>query len=223
LGIEVDDNHNSNKWAMFVRNWGNEGYCSSGAETLDPSINSFSFKIKHPGASSVTVVKSEFLCRGRGGSGPTVQLIDGEGALITFGFPPPEQRERINGIIELKWTERVTRVFPPKRTTYVVLSKAKRDSLLYYRRRNPLVDNHETMLFQNMTVDQKANFVKYNRKPNPVFDQAATVGYRGKFIARTGLNDVKLIRSAPDPERDLKDRKVLDELIKAYNGQLPKF
>jgi len=102
LAVHVNADPNNDTWAIFVRNWGNEGYCSTGTEALDPSISSFTVFIPRAGATNVHVVSAEFLSRGVGASGPFVQFVPG-GANVTFGFPPPDKRERINGVLKLQW------------------------------------------------------------------------------------------------------------------------
>jgi hypothetical protein len=210
LAIQVENTGVKDKWAIFVRNWGNEGYCSSGVEVLDPSITSFSFKIKHPGAASVTMVNSEFLCRGRGGAGPFVQLLPGEGALVSFGFPSPDERERINGTLELKWTDKPgTKVIIPKTN---VIRSIPLDT----------AEKFESVWQQMMTPKQKIIYNKSKVKSAVVFDNSPLKKLEAVKLRKT-LNNQKSIMLVRDKERDRKDSEERNAILKAFDGKPPKF
>ena len=54
MAIRVQDNPSDEVWAIFVRNWGNEGFCSDGQHFLP--LTSFTFGLPwRAGASSVSV------------------------------------------------------------------------------------------------------------------------------------------------------------------------
>jgi len=118
IAIHVNDSLDDDTWAIFVRNWGDEGYCSSGLEMIDANNPfTFSFRLKRPGASAVSIIPAadsdpaghhgtvfygDHGTPGTGWSFP--MLVPGEGAVVTFTLPPASQRERINGMLHLKWS-----------------------------------------------------------------------------------------------------------------------
>ena len=103
LAIHVNDNPSDDTWAIFVRNWGDEGYCSQEGHPLDTA--SMAFLIPRAAASAVKVgAASTFLTNSGGASGPAVSLVPGQGAVVAFGLPDPTQGARINGELHLQWT-----------------------------------------------------------------------------------------------------------------------
>jgi hypothetical protein len=103
LAIHVNDNPMDDTWAIFVRNWGNEGYCSQDQHPLD--TNRMAFFLPRPSASAVNVnVASTFLTNTSEASGPLVSLVSGQGAIVEFGLPDPSKGARINGELHLQWT-----------------------------------------------------------------------------------------------------------------------
>jgi hypothetical protein len=118
LAIHVNDDLNDDVWAVFVRNWGDEGYCSSGQERIQPDQPfKFSFRFKRPGASAVslipgdtsdpqgqrtTAIDADFASPDTGWSAPV--LIPSEGAVVTFFLPPSSRGNRINGMLHFKWS-----------------------------------------------------------------------------------------------------------------------
>jgi hypothetical protein len=103
MAIHLNDNPSDDTWAIFVRNSGNEGYCSQDQHYLD--TNQMAFFIPRPSAKTVQVkTASTFLTNSNEASGPSVSLVSGSGAIVEFGLPDPEKGARINGELHLQWT-----------------------------------------------------------------------------------------------------------------------
>ena len=103
LAIHVNDNPLDDTWAIFVRNWGNEGYCSQYQHPLD--TNRIAFFIPRAAATAVHVnAASTFLTNSNEAAGPFVSLASGQGATVEFRLPDPEKQARINGELHLQWT-----------------------------------------------------------------------------------------------------------------------
>jgi len=102
---------NDDVWAIFARNWGNEGLCSGSQWNLD--LQTITLRLPwRKGATSVSVAKSSFLfgpddlsaANKALVSGPAVTpLPDKTGVLVTFTLPPPLAHARINGELHLQW------------------------------------------------------------------------------------------------------------------------
>jgi hypothetical protein len=100
-------------WAMFIRRWGNEGFCSGNQHLIvDLPNNTYTFRLPwRPGATGVSVGSATtFLAASSGASGPTVQSAPNQGLLVSFTLPPPEYVagicttcNRINGELHLNW------------------------------------------------------------------------------------------------------------------------
>ena len=103
LAIHVNDNPLDDTWTIFVRNWGNEGYCSQDQHPLD--TNRIAFFIPRAAATAVQVnTASTFLTNSTEAAGPFVALVSGQGATVEFRLPDPEKQARINGELHLQWT-----------------------------------------------------------------------------------------------------------------------
>jgi hypothetical protein len=88
LAIHVNDNPLDDTWAIFVRNWGNEGYCSQYQHPLD--TNRIAFLIPRASATAVRVgAASTFLTNSREAAGPLVSL---KGLLCSSGYLIPKNR-----------------------------------------------------------------------------------------------------------------------------------
>jgi hypothetical protein len=114
-----DDNPADEVWAMFIRRWGNEGFCSNDQHYVtDLPNNTYTFRLPwRPGATGVTVGSgTTFLAASSGASGPNVQTAANQGVLVSFTLPTPQflpspqfvqpictNCNRINGEIHLNW------------------------------------------------------------------------------------------------------------------------
>ena len=103
IAIYVNDDPLDDTWAIFVRNWGDEGYCSQDDHPLDTA--GLTFFIPRAAASAVKLnTASTFLTNSSDASGPSVTLVAGQGAMVAFGLPDPGKKARINGELHLQWT-----------------------------------------------------------------------------------------------------------------------
>lgn len=105
MAIRVkDDDPADEVWAIFIRRWGNEGFCSGDQHYLQnlPG-NSYTFQFPwRPGASDVrlgaaTTLKANYPFT------VTPQVIPNQGLLISFPAPLAGEN-RINGELHLQWS-----------------------------------------------------------------------------------------------------------------------
>ncbi len=93
-------------WAMFVRNWGGEGFCSRDNHYLDLYGNTYTFMLPwRNGATSVEFDPTQFFANNASAqlSPPDIVPIPGVGVRVTFTLPPPEAGVRVAGELHLKW------------------------------------------------------------------------------------------------------------------------
>jgi len=105
MAIQLDENPNSNTWAIFVRNWGDEGFCSSLNHELYLPGDSMHLLLPWPGAKGLSAVVQQI---SPGSQAPTVDLLQdgqgtGEGALVTFNVPKPSDRGLVETVLRLQW------------------------------------------------------------------------------------------------------------------------
>jgi hypothetical protein len=106
----------TDKWAIFARNWGNEGYCSQHNHTLPAGP----LTVRIPwlkGATGLHAVLPGSSATGVGLTGyelhsninhqesVALRVIQGKGVLLTFDLStPPSQEPLYWGTVDLKWT-----------------------------------------------------------------------------------------------------------------------
>jgi hypothetical protein len=105
MAARVKDNPKDDTYAIFARNWGNEGFCSDHIFHLylPKEGNQFIYKFLlpwRPGAESVTF-KSIFNQK----DGVTLDItpVSQKGVIVSFGFPSPDIRPFIIGELHLVW------------------------------------------------------------------------------------------------------------------------
>ncbi|HEX3967600.1 MAG TPA: hypothetical protein VHW70_06515 [Edaphobacter sp.] len=109
LAIHVNSDPQDDTWAIFARNWGDEGYCSQYQHPLD--TNRIAFLIPHDAATGVKLnVASTFLTNNSQVSGPGVSLVPGQGAIVEFTLPSPDAGARVDGELHLQWTANASSV-----------------------------------------------------------------------------------------------------------------
>lgn len=106
MAVHVKDDATDDRWSVFVRNWGNQGFCSFHKYTVKyPKVgNAYVYKMRipwRPGATSVSW-DQEFLQRGNVGVG--IKARPGEGVVVSFSFPEGASKPRINGQLQLRWS-----------------------------------------------------------------------------------------------------------------------
>ena len=92
-------------WAIFARNWGNEGYCSQEDWQLQNHPTMSVLIPWMPEATGVEVINSETLLRGHvpRGTAYSVTYTRGEAVVVTVRLGPPSSHPFFDGDLHLKW------------------------------------------------------------------------------------------------------------------------
>jgi hypothetical protein len=102
LAIHVKDDPADDVWAVFMRNWGNEGFCGSEQHEVDWDR----FTLTLPWRTGATAVEldgaTQFLANVDGISGRWGD-VPSEKVTLTFALPPPSNRARVHGELHLRW------------------------------------------------------------------------------------------------------------------------
>ena len=217
---EIDDD----KWAIFVRNWGDEGYCSSMQEEINRgSPFQFSFRLKKRGATQVDIIPAQpsdtqgergtvFLSnRGKDEISWSLGPIPNEGAIITFNLPPPSARGRINGMLHLKWT-----VAADQLTTQLLSVQKPAEELLASREvgeREDAEGGAMTELIQRLTPDQLTIAERIWRGNEPFSaDQVRLAPVQGPAIPAPTSFPRWEVKQAADPEREERERRLQEAI-----------
>ena len=102
-------------WAIFARNWGNEGWCSQNQHNLNLETTSNRLSLTLPwgpdmetgmNALSYEVVNegTKFLSSSHQATGPEISIAGNQGIRVSFVLPPAKDQARIHGELHLRWT-----------------------------------------------------------------------------------------------------------------------
>ncbi|HYL16254.1 MAG TPA: hypothetical protein VEV41_24690 [Terriglobales bacterium] len=105
LAIQLDENPSNNIWAIFVRNWGDEGFCSSLNHELNLADQKMSLLLPWPGGKGLKAEVEQMSPRV---SAPSMGLLQdesgrGEGAIVTFNLPRPSERGLVEALLRFQW------------------------------------------------------------------------------------------------------------------------
>ncbi len=107
MAVETSDRADDNVWVMFVRNWGNEGFCSHYDHQVQFADNKITLMLPRAskGTPTVNVQNTEFAASdGFGIPFPVIEHVTGEGTKITFQLPAPEKHALAEMVLHMKWT-----------------------------------------------------------------------------------------------------------------------
>ncbi len=124
LAAHVVDNPDNDTWVMYLRNTGDEGYCSSQMESAN--FTSYTFRLPwrteetipwntvevlwgpmYPACAQAQELQAKSCFEQQvppgGATGPTITYLSGQWVDVTFTFPGPQERPLIDGELHLQW------------------------------------------------------------------------------------------------------------------------
>ncbi|OGF66381.1 MAG: hypothetical protein A2Y62_12455 [Candidatus Fischerbacteria bacterium RBG_13_37_8] len=106
IAIQVKKTYDTERWAMFSRNWGNEGYCGTSHHNINypQQGDKYVYKFKLPWRSGATSVSwtDEFLMKDN--ISMSITPVTDKGVYVAFYMPHYTQHDRINGHLDLTWS-----------------------------------------------------------------------------------------------------------------------
>jgi hypothetical protein len=122
VAAHLDASVSDDRWAVFARNWGNEGSCGAQDHQLD--LTTITLRIPHKSATAVELLpQSDFRASTSSGTGWNFSNTihnpgtDDAYALITFNLPAPLQKGVVAGELHLAWSAERVMPEPPRGTT----------------------------------------------------------------------------------------------------------
>ncbi|HEV3057759.1 MAG TPA: hypothetical protein VGY48_05900 [Vicinamibacterales bacterium] len=104
LGIETEsDDPHADKWMIFARNWGTEGFCSNKNHVLD--VGALRVMIPRIGAAAPKATILEFASTYRQAPVPTIEYHASYGVVVTFLLPPGKTSPLQELVLSLDWGE----------------------------------------------------------------------------------------------------------------------
>jgi hypothetical protein len=226
IAIHVNSDPLDDTWAIFVRNWGDEGYCSQDQHPLDTSR--IAFLIPHAAASAVQLnVATTFLTNNSQVSGPALSLVRGEGAIVEFNLPSPDAGARVNGELHLQWTTGPV-TSPAARAAVASLAafhSLATTAVLPYTGAAVAATYAVTIgsekqlgsLVTKLPVDKGAAIKAALTRP-PTYD-----GIKPRVLAATSAKPARpaTVRAIPDPAKKQKDIARARAICAAYDRAIP--
>jgi hypothetical protein len=111
IAIEIDPTPSNNRWAIFARNWGNEGFCSRYNHELLLQNGLLRLTLPRLGSGPTVVnTASEFASTNNRVKFPAVEFdsVPAAGAdvgnvVLTFELPPPGEKVTAEMVLTLEW------------------------------------------------------------------------------------------------------------------------
>lgn len=248
MAVDMDDsNFSDDQWAVFARNWGDEGFCGSEEHTLP--IGDLKMLIPWlSGATAVTVLPNThfnvFLDFGEldppGGGIPSelklpnvpypqITVANGEGILIDFTLPDPSWWMGWEGEVHLQWT------LPPAVRTALTAGAAARDAAASRRteeaeeEEKDKAENRIGDLYTQLPAAQqaalRAQFAARSAAAQPAValpsPPVRPVATAAKLPAPPRLAHPVVPRAVNGPRLAQRDKAVQQALCGAYKNNVP--
>ena len=110
MAVNMDNSNPANDtWAVFARNWGNEGFCSDSEHYLP--VTDLKLLIPWPAGATNVIIgpDTQFSVFSNSDSSdtvptPQISFAVGQGVLIDFSLPTPSAQMGMEGELHLEWT-----------------------------------------------------------------------------------------------------------------------
>ena len=238
MAIRVKDDPSDETWAIFVRRFGDEGFCSDEQHYLDDlQGDTYNFRLPwRQGASSVGVSPATVFESELGQATAGMSVAQNQGVLISFTMPVPQsgEGEMVDGELHLKWTIS-GRVFQPPGTLSTATTRTTRPPrVIGTTTIGPQAEGEEpevgfAQLVTGMTPAQRRTFdarmpqksISHNRVPLRFAAprQVASLPMRSLSVRARRPR----VRSVPDSQKKAKDQQKLDALHAVYGNNIPGF
>jgi hypothetical protein len=214
LGVQAKNAARKETWALFARNWGNEGFCSSQQHHLEVVANRITMTLPwREGAAGVRLGRgTRFFANVAGVRGWWTET-PGQHVHVTFELPAPAERGRVHGEIVLVWEG-------PAADAATVRADSR-------PRRREREDNPERLaadLIAGMTREQRRALAAREPRATATPDGVPVVLQHGPPSSlRAQALFAPSVRAVgvPDPARDADDLRRLELLVQLYGGRVP--
>lgn len=236
MAIQVGHDPADETWAVFVRRFGNEGFCSDHQHILDDLAgDTYTFRLPwRPGATDVAMNPSTTFESEQGQATGALGVAKNQGVLLSFTMPTPPPilpnapwlPEMVNGELHLKWT------IPPGGTLHPpigggVLTEGRGTRPPVAEQKEDEPEDRLGRLFAAMTPAQRltltAKAPQPPRAPRRVALRLAATRQMASLPIRVSRARGPVSRAVSDPSKTALDRKRLDALHAVYGTEIPGF
>jgi len=234
MAIRVKNDPADETWAVFVRRFGNEGFCSDQQHYLDDLLNNtFTFRLPwRQGATDVGVNPSTVFESRLGQATGALAVAKNQGVLLSFTMAAPPSPlfpgEMVNGELHLKWTvPRGGVLHPPVDGMMIARDRRPPRPVIETAEDDP--EDRLARLLTNMSPAQRKLIATKAPEPRVVRQKVALRLSAPNQIAflpnRAALTRRRrpTTRAVPDPQKQAQDRQRLDALHAVYGTDIPSF
>ncbi len=217
LAIHVKDDPSDDVWAVFMRNWGDEGFCSSMQHEVSWPRDRFTLTLPwREGAAGVEPNDAtRFLANADGVSGWWRDAPD-EAVTLTFALPPPSFRARVHGELHLRWSGPTLRAAAGGRPA------GTRPAPAEWNEQGGDAEALVAELVARLPARKRDALEREATLPAPTLDAVPVVLQHGApEVEETAASGAATVTSRPDPARTAEDERRLRALLDAFGGRVP--
>jgi hypothetical protein len=208
LAIRAQAEAARESWALFARNWGNEGFCSSQQHLLETVAHRLTVTVPwRDGATGVRLGRRTRFYANVEGVFAWWTSAPGQHVTVTFQLPAPDARGRVHGELHLAWSGPAA---PPDAGISVPRPARERGD-----GPEPLVED----LVASLSPQQRRELGR--REPLAAEDRVPVVLQAGPPPSTGTRPFAPSVRSVPDPDHDVEDLRRLKVLLELRGGVLP--
>lgn len=226
MAIRVKDDPADETWAIFVRRFGNEGFCSDQQHYLDDLLNdTYTFRLPwRSGAAAVGVNPATVFSSELGQATAGMSVAQNQGILISFTMPVPDsgEGEMVNGELHLKWTMPRGGGIAPVRTFRAAVAHPPTEPESEPEDRLAQLLGRMTPA-QRTTLNARIPVTTITRRNVPL--TLAASRQISSLPSRSLAARVRRprVRSVPDTQKRTRDQQKLDALHAVFGNNIPGF
>jgi hypothetical protein len=217
LAIHVHDDPADDVWAVFVRNWGNEGFCSDAQHEVNWAGNRFTLTLPwRAGATSARLGPGTVFLANDAGISGSWRSVPGEKVNLTFTLPAPSSRAIVHGELHLGWSGGALRPTAGD-------SSSTRPVEVEREGQGGHAEALVRDLIMRLTPEQRRSLESRFTGGPRSFDSVPVPLKR----ARSGIEEATAasappsVTSRPDPARTAEEERRLRALLDAFGGRVP--
>ena len=104
LAVNIDNRQHNDKWAIFARNWGDEGFCGDQDHLAYFPENAYTLRVPwRAGATSAHVTSIDFYRTPNATGSVAYNVVPGEGVFLRINFADPVEHPLLWGEVNIDW------------------------------------------------------------------------------------------------------------------------
>ena len=215
MAIHANEDFSDDTWAFFVRNFGNEGYCSEDQHYIAYPDNEYTFRLPWPAGATGGTIKSQFVrTNGSSNKQPQISFIPGQTVLLTFSDIPDgmDKRVLIGGELHLSWggTPAISR-----------RALARVPARTPPERGQEVMDSAVAKMTPAQRAIYQASLPKASRAAQPLSNLTLQIVEPSQMVLRRKTNRHPVVHHVRDEALVALRNARIEAVKKAYGGTIP--